>query len=1031
MRSVDLKHFRGYTPTKSGIMLARGITSAMSLPGFKFLAIIMAGCGLLLAACCSSLAVEPSTAPLNPAFERFVAQATLSGFSSQPVEQGFGFVPPPLDLSHNKDKRVELPGARLLGFPPSYDLRAVSPPKLTSIRSQGNCGSCWAFACYGSLESCLLPAELFDFSENNLKNTNGFDGSCCSGGNHWMTTAYLARWSGPVLEADDPYNPSSCISPANVPVVKHVQRVDFIPDRTGPLDNENIKQAVMTYGAVYTSMFWSNSYYNASTYSYYYNKTTDEANHAICIVGWDDNYDKNKFLTPPPGNGAFIIRNSWGSGFGQGGYFYISYYDTRIGYYNAVFCNAEPVTNYDQIYQYDPLGWTNSLGYGTNTAWFANVFTAESNAELVAVSFYVASLQSSYELSIHLNPDNGPVSTSGPVFTQSGTIASAGYQTVPLNSPVVVSTGQRFSVVVKLTTPDYKYPVPLEQPISNYSSAATASPGQSYISSNGVSWTDLTSVFPNSNVCLKAFTVLRGGISVEPADDLLVCGPIGGPFAGSERVYRITNNGSATVQWAAESTASWIGLSAGGGTLHSGESCDVTVFVNSSAGELPPGHYSASISFINLTNGEGSTTRQVVLDVFTPYDIRQERFAWIDPSAHAELSLPDDGVSQAIPIPFDFQLYERPFTELYVGANGLVGFVNARLDAYANTDIPNPDFPNAVLYPYWDDLNPEFGGSIRVGTEGIAPNRKLVISWLGVPHFYAQAGPLSFQVVLFEGTQDILFQYLDVNSEDATYGAGRTATVGLENIFGSYAAKYSYNGSSLLSDKQAIRFSSRGPEISAVKLMADGSNVVIRRAVVTRVFGEVFYIESDDRAAGIRVVKSGHGLSPGMRADIVGAVLTNSDGERYIEASWVARSGEGIVKPIGIGGSGIGGGDYGYNPETGAGQRGVSSWRRVWVPEQGWQWQCVQTGGPNNIGLLVTTWGRVTWSGDGEFYVDDGCGMKDASEHIGLRVCAPGVMAPESGTFVRITGVVSCYKIDGVLYRRLLVSDQSDVVVLD
>ena len=64
----------------------------------------------------------------------------------------------------------------------------------------------------------------------------------------------------------------------------------------------------------------------------------------------------------PPGNGAFIVRNSWGTGWGDAGYFYVSYYDTNFGYgENAVFDDAEPTSNYNAIYQYDPLGWTDEL----------------------------------------------------------------------------------------------------------------------------------------------------------------------------------------------------------------------------------------------------------------------------------------------------------------------------------------------------------------------------------------------------------------------------------------------------------------------------------------------------------------------------------------------------------------------------------------------------------------------------------------------------------------------------------------------
>ena len=54
-----------------------------------------------------------------------------------------------------------------------------------------------AFATYGSLESILLPTENRDLAENNLKNTHGFDLSCCAGGNEFMSTAYLSRWSAP------------------------------------------------------------------------------------------------------------------------------------------------------------------------------------------------------------------------------------------------------------------------------------------------------------------------------------------------------------------------------------------------------------------------------------------------------------------------------------------------------------------------------------------------------------------------------------------------------------------------------------------------------------------------------------------------------------------------------------------------------------------------------------------------------------------------------------------------------------------
>ena len=148
--------------------------------------------------------------------------------------------------------------------PAYYDLRSLKKVS-QSIKDQGTSGTCWAFATYESLESFLMPRENWDFSENNLKNllTSAYPGGFdyIEGGNMFMSTAYLARWSGPVKEIDDPYNPYSGMSPNNLPIQKHVQNVSFYPDRNGPMDNNEIKSAVMNYGVVYTTINYDPTFY--------------------------------------------------------------------------------------------------------------------------------------------------------------------------------------------------------------------------------------------------------------------------------------------------------------------------------------------------------------------------------------------------------------------------------------------------------------------------------------------------------------------------------------------------------------------------------------------------------------------------------------------------------------------------------------------------------------------------------------------------------------------------------------------------
>jgi len=533
---------------------------------------------------------------VNPALIDFLEKHLSPG-----SEKGLGFIPSPHDFSYLKGLKPK--AAEINFYPSSYDLRSLG--KLSPVKDQGPYGTCWAFATYGSLESCLLPGELRDFSEDNMINLDGFDRGYNDGGNHDMATAYLARWSGPVNESDDPY--SDHWSPQGLPPQKHVQEVLYLPPRSGPGDNDTIKWALMTYGGVGTSIYWGDSCYNPTYKSYYYSGTA-AVNHGVVIVGWDDNYDKARFAGAsgtPPGNGAFIVRNSWGSSWGDSGYFYVSYYDSRIGMANAVFNNAESVTNYGKIYQYDTLGWTTSGSFGSQTGWFAAVFQATSTETISAVAFYSAALNSSYE--VYVQPSYTGSNLKGSLVA-SGTLSLLGFHTVSF-APQPIPPGN-FSVAVKLTTPGYNYPIPMENPISGYSSTATANFGQTFVSSNGSSWTDLNSIQLKSSVCLKAYTQpssqAQPSLSFTPTSFPFTCTQ--GAGNPPSQTLEVWNSGGGSMNWTTSKNASWLSLSPTSGNS-SGEHDQITVSVNSSS--LSSGTYSATITL----TGEGASKSPQLIPV--------------------------------------------------------------------------------------------------------------------------------------------------------------------------------------------------------------------------------------------------------------------------------------------------------------------------------------------------------------------------------------------------------------------------------
>ena len=216
------------------------------------------------------------------------------------------------------------------------------------------------------------------------------------------------------------------------------------------------------------------------------------------------------------------------------------------------------------------------------------------------------------------------------------------------------------------------------------------------------------------------------------------------------------------------------------------------------------GNFNVSLT-LSGPNGVTSVRTQVVT-VIANYQIQNIDFNWIDPTAMTRLVLTDNGISPAQRLPFPFVFYGQSREQIFVAANGVIGFGSQGLETTSNTDLPSSGNPNGIICPYWDNLNPASGGSVRIGTLGEAPRRRVVVSWVNVPRSSTTGTPLSFQAVLEETSHRIQFQYLEVQP-NSTRGAARGATVGLENESGAIAAKYTFDGSpSLLKNSQALLF---------------------------------------------------------------------------------------------------------------------------------------------------------------------------------------------------------------------------------
>ncbi len=198
------------------------------------------------------------------------------------------------------------------------------------------------------------------------------------------------------------------------------------------------------------------------------------------------------------------------------------------------------------------------------------------------------------------------------------------------------------------------------------------------------------------------------------------------------------------------------------------------------------------------------------------------------------------------------------------------------------------------------------------------------------------------------------------------------------------------------------------PDVSEAKGMADAASVVTSPAVVTALINGGFYMEAPDRTSGIRVAWTGFPVAISDVICVAGHMATNVDGERQIVASSVMPGGSSYIEPLVATNKTIGGGDWAYNSETGAGQRGV-----------------IDGVGLNNIGLLVRTTGYVAAVGSDYIIINDGSEARGGSLTNGVRIACPGLIKPMLHQTVVVTGISTIHNVRGNLYRCVLVTSQS------
>ena len=423
------------------------------------------------------------------------------------------------------------------GFPAKFDMRERYP--VTPVKNQSPYGTCWAHSAIASAESSIsrivptvdlsefhtayyanFPDRSYDTDSETVKQILN------SGGSATDITHLWAQWRGPADESVMPYSDLSKLTDAQYVAendtnaayhLRNSYTFDFDRERSNEAEVEVMVKEFVYAGEAVDVAFFADPVqnYDSGHASSCTQRKPRFANHSVVIVGWDDSFPKENFKNSPDRDGAWLVKNSWGSTYGRDGYIWISYADRSLSEFTVFELGSKD--DHTQIFQHDNYVHVQSLSAyndGENApTYMANVFTASEDVRLSAIGTFIDAPSTDYEITIFTDLTDPSDPTSGtPSAVTAGSCERTGFVTLGLDEPVEINVtdgGSRsFSAVVKMYSEESPFVVPLETAVyvtdddtaeitslGRYTTydmlTADTLPGQSFYSADGAEWTDI------------------------------------------------------------------------------------------------------------------------------------------------------------------------------------------------------------------------------------------------------------------------------------------------------------------------------------------------------------------------------------------------------------------------------------------------------------------------------------------------------------------------------------------------------------